>query len=172
MDELEEQLSKRRWRVHSLRTNVAPDNLLEYQGKVKIAKICSHSLNQREKEPFLYDAIKECAPEWWEGETRIILNKDLTCKRHRDGNEGHSWILWLGDFTGGALLFDDGTKIEDKRVWHKINGQVHHWNEPHEGTKYSVVLYRSDKTKPPKNKYLQEARRKKRLAREQEGGSQ
>ena len=26
------------------------------------------------------------------------------CKRHRDhGNKEHSWILWLGDFAGGAL---------------------------------------------------------------------
>jgi hypothetical protein len=63
--------------------------------------------------------------------------------RHTDGNKEHSYILWLGDFTGGALLFDDGTRLEEKYKWHKINGQVHHWNEPHEGTKYGIVLYRS-----------------------------
>ena len=75
----------------------------------------------------------------------------------------HPWILWLGDFTGGALIFDDGRKVEEKNVWHKIHGQVHHWNEPHEGTKYAIVLYRSDKTKRPKTNYLQDARRKKLL---------
>ena len=146
-------MAKRKWRAHSLRTNVAKDDLIEYQGKVRIAKVCSASLNQREKEPELYDAIKEFAPVWWDRETKIILNKNLTCKRHKDGSDGHSWILWLGDFTGGALLFDDGTKIEQKNVWHRINGQVHHWNEPHEGTKYAIVLYRSDKTKPPKTNF-------------------
>ncbi len=26
---------------------------------------------------------------------------------------------WLGDFTRGALHFDDGTKVEGKREWHK-----------------------------------------------------
>ena len=166
MERLEELMAKRKWRAHSLRTNVAHDNLIEYQGKVKIAKVCSASLNQRNKEPVLYDAIKECAPEWCEGETRIILNKDLTCKRHKDGNEGHSWILWLGDFTGGALIFDDGRKVEEKSVWHKIHGQVHHWNEPHEGTKYAIVLYRSDKTKRPKTNYLQDARRRIKLAKQ------
>ena len=116
MEKLEELMAKRRWRAHSLRTNVANDDLIEYQGKVRIAKVCSASLNQREKEPELYDAIKEFAPEWWDGETKIILNKNLTCKSHKDGNDGHSWILWLGDFTGGALLFDDGTKIEQKKL--------------------------------------------------------
>jgi hypothetical protein len=50
--------------------------------------------------------------------------------------------LWLGDFVGGALLFEDGTKHEEKYKWHKINGRIPHWNEPHEGNKYAIVLYR------------------------------
>ena len=28
-------------------------------------------------------------------------------------------------------------------IWHKINGQIPHWNEEHTGNKYSIVLYRS-----------------------------
>jgi hypothetical protein len=52
-------------------------------------------------------------------------------------------VLFLGDFTGGALLFEDGTRLEEKYKWHKINGNIPHWNEPHEGTKYSIILYRS-----------------------------
>ena len=91
----------------------------------------------------VYDAIKEVSPEWWDEETQITLNKDLMCKRHKGhGNKEHSWILWFGNFAGGALNFDDGTKVEGKREWHKINGQIHHWNDPHEGSKYSIVLYR------------------------------
>jgi hypothetical protein len=88
---------------------------------------------------------KRIAPEWWGDDTKITVNRNVTCKRHRDGNDGLSWISWLGDFTGGAVVFDDGTRIEEKHTWHQINGRVHHWNEDHEGTKYSIILYSSSK---------------------------
>ena len=39
-------------------------------------------------------------------------------------------------------MLDDGARIEDKYKRRKINGQTHHWNEPHEGAKYSVIVYR------------------------------
>ena len=74
-----------------------------------------------------------------------MLNRNVKCERHRDGNDGFSWIIWLGDFTGGALVFDDGRRIEEKHIWHQIDRRVHHWNEPHEGTKYSIILYRSNR---------------------------
>ena len=126
-----------------------------------MAKIYSNVLNVKDKEPELYDAIQAVAPEWWGEETQCTLNKDLVCKRHRDhANKEHSWILWLGDFTGGALHFDDGSTIEGKGVWHKINGHIHHWNDPHEGTKYSIVLYR--RTRPPKTNNMVAAKRAKR----------
>ena len=81
-------------------------------GKIKVAKIYSNLLWQREKEPELYDAIKEVAPEWWDDETRSILNKDPVAKRHKDGNKGHSWLLWLGDYTScGGVNLDDGRKM-------------------------------------------------------------
>ena len=75
------------------------------------------------------------------GETRVWLNKDVQCQRHKDGSKGHSYTLWLGGLTGGALLFDDGTRIDQQHTWHQINGQIHHWNEPHEGAKYSIIIY-------------------------------
>ena len=74
--------------------------------------------------------------------------------------------MWLGDFTGGALHFDDGAKIEGRREWHKINGHIHHWNDPHEGTKYSIVLYRG--TRKPKTNRLAEAKQAKKAQREAE----
>ena len=76
------------------------------------------------------------------------MNKDVQCQRRKDGNKGHSYILWLGDVTSGALLFDDGTRVEENYKWHRINGQIHHWSEPHEGTKYSIIIYKgSGKTR-------------------------
>ena len=161
MDVLEELMSKRKWEKRCLRANVAQPEDIVTCGTVKAAKIYSNVLNKKSKEPVLYDAIKEAAPEWWDEDTQITLNKDLMCKRHKDhGNKEHSWILWLGDFTEGALNFDDGTKVEGKRQWHKINGQIHHWNDPHEGSKYSVVLYTG--TRKPKARTIAASVRAKR----------
>ena len=40
--------------------------------------------------------------------THITLNKNLQCKRHTDGgNMGLSYIIAVGNYTGGALLIDD-----------------------------------------------------------------
>lgn len=36
-------------------------------------------------------------------ETGICVNSDAQCQRRKDKNVGHSYALWLGDFTGGAL---------------------------------------------------------------------
>ena len=52
-------------------------------------------------------------------------------------------FVFFGDFEGGALCFEDGARLIDKYIWHKINGQIPHWNEEHTGNKYSIVLYRS-----------------------------
>ena len=161
MDKVEELLTKRKWARRCLRTNVLqPEDIITY-GIVTLALIYSNVLNKREKELELHDAIKEIAPEWWGEETQITLNKDLVCKRHRDScNKEHSWILWLGNFAGGALLFDDGAKVEGAREWHKINGHVHHWNEPHDGTKYSIVIYKG--TRKPKTNTLVAGRQRQR----------
>ncbi len=58
-------------------------------------------------------------------------------------NSSGSCILFFGDFTGGALVFDDGTRYEAKDVFQgAFDGKLHrHWNEPHEGDKYSIVAY-------------------------------
>ena len=161
MDRVGDLLAKRKRQKHCLRANIAqPEDVVAY-GRVKLAKVRLNVLNKREKEPELYDAIKEIVPGWCGDDTQITLNKDLVRKRHRDhANKEHLWILWLGDFTGGALNFDDGTKVEGKGVWHKINGHVYHWNDPHEGSKYSIVLHR--RARRPKSSGLQAALRAKR----------
>ncbi len=58
------------------------------------------------------------------------------------------------------MNFDDGAKVEGKREVHKINGHIHRWNDPHEGTNYSIVLYRG--TWQSKSNRLVEAMRAKR----------
>ena len=65
MDIVEELLNKRKWAKRCLRARVAqPEDIVVY-GKISVAVIYSSVLNKREKEPELYDAIKEIAPEWW-----------------------------------------------------------------------------------------------------------
>ena len=120
MDKVLELMSKRKWQKHCLRVNVAQPEDIKITGSVKVAKIYSNVLNNREKEPELNDAIRDVSPEWCGDDIQITLNKDLVCKRHRDhANKEHSWILWLGDFTGGALNLDDGTKVR-KQVLHRV----------------------------------------------------
>ena len=91
MERVEELMAKRKWMKHCLRANCAAPEDCVMTGKIKVAKIYSNLLWQREEEPELYDAIQTIAPEWWGEDTRIILNKDLVAKRHKDGNKGHSW---------------------------------------------------------------------------------
>ncbi len=66
MDNLLELMSKRKWQKHCLRVNVAQPEGIRIKGSVKVAKIYSNVLSNREKETELYDAIRDVAPEWWE----------------------------------------------------------------------------------------------------------
>jgi hypothetical protein len=153
-------LNKRRWAKDCLRANIAEREQIVMRGvkkNVKIALVQSEVLPKKGTE--LRELIKEIAPEWWGDETKVLLNKNVTCKRHRDGNDGHSYILWLGCYTGGELLFDDGTVLSEKHVWHKIDGRNYHWNNPHEGLKYGIVLYKQ-KAKHTKQEQMVMARQK------------
>ena len=74
---------------------------------------------------------------------KVTVNRNVACATHRDGNQGTSWLLILGAFEGGALVFEDGRRIEERGVWHEIDGNVTHWNEPiTAGERYSVIVYR------------------------------
>jgi hypothetical protein len=42
-------------------------------------------------------------------------------------------------------------------MWHKINGQIAHWNEPHEGTKYSIIVYQGE-SKSKKTDHINKAK--------------
>ena len=50
MDKLLELMSKRKWLKHCLRVNVAQPEDIRVTGKVKVAKIHSNVLNNRDKE--------------------------------------------------------------------------------------------------------------------------
>ena len=160
MDKVEELLRSRKWANDCLRVNIAqPDQIVTRgtSGKFKVAKVRSNLLRENEQE--LREAIKVIAPEWWDDETQVILNHNVQCKRHKDSsNMEHSWIIFMGDFTGGALCCDDGARFEEQYKWHKFDGHVYHWNEPHEGEKFSIVLYRNG-AKKTKVQHIQDVLR-------------
>ena len=168
LDHIEEMLNKRRWAKDCLRANIAEPHQITYRGvnkNVKIALVQSEVLPKKEVE--LRGLIESIAPEWWGDETKVLLNKNVTCKRHRDGNDGHSYILWLGCYTGGELLFDDGTVLSEKYIWHKIDGRNYHWNNPHDGLKYGIVLYKQ-KAKHTKQEQMVMARQKRQQAEQEQ----
>ena len=91
MDRVEELLRARKWCNTCLRANIAAPDTIQQRGMLKVAHLRSNVV-KRDKEPALYEAIKDIAPEWWDDETRVTVNQDVTCKRHLDGNTGHSWM--------------------------------------------------------------------------------
>ena len=114
----------------------------------KRARVESNTLQTTGVDRLIREAVLSIAPkevlEW--DKPKIMLNRNVTCRRHRDANECYSFLLWLGDFEGGALHFDDGTCLREKGVWHKVNGRIPHWNDTHTGTKYSIILYQQNHT--------------------------
>ena len=74
----------------------------------------------------------------------VTLNRNVQCGVHRDRrNCTKSFIAFLGDFEGGALVLETGVRFEGRREWFSFDGaKVSHWNEPiTAGRKFSVVAY-------------------------------
>ena len=136
-------LQNRRWDPTCLRCNIASPDQIELCKKTKRARLDSNVCSGTTTDKLLRVALEAISPEWWGDETRVVVNRNVQCAKHRDSNERHSWILFLGHFTGGALVFETGDRVTERRIWHRIHGQIPHWNEPHEGTKYSVIIFRT-----------------------------
>ena len=74
----------------------------------------------------------------------FTLNDNVVCAPHRDkGNVGHSLVLFLGDYEGGALHLETGQVFETRGVWHGFDASsVVHWSDPiSSGRKFSVVAF-------------------------------
>lgn len=88
----------------------------------------------------------------------IQVNDNYASQPHRDkGNQGISYIVGFGDYTGGELTVEDtapavgvtqaapprGTKYDIRHRGHHFNGsELLHWTEPWEGQRYSLVFFR------------------------------
>ena len=98
------------------------------------------SLEYPEIDALLKDFINEIEPEFVY--TTVTMNKNFKCLPHVDGkNVGKSWIIGLGDYSGGELNIE-GVKHDIRGRWLKFNGsEKEHWVEPFEGNRYTLVYF-------------------------------
>ena len=100
------------------------------------------------KYPALWELIKELGAAYNLSFTTVQVNKNYTTKRHKDianFNGEPSYIISLGDYRDGLLYLenkDSVEKIDAFNTMYEFDGsKTYHWNEPHQGTKYSLVFY-------------------------------
>ena len=104
-------LRNRTWSKTCLRLNIAkPAEVATGSTGFQRVLLQSELVHQTTKQDqLLRQAISGIAPEWWEDETCITVNKNVVCQPHVDGNNtDYSYICFLGDFDGGALVIETG----------------------------------------------------------------
>ena len=94
----------------------------------------------------LRDLIKHHDPEF--KYTTIQVNKNVFCAPHVDKNNvGPSYVIALGDFTGGHIVVE-GREKDIRNTFLKFDGTKGHWITPFKGTRYSIVYFQHT-FKPP-----------------------
>lgn len=78
--------------------------------------------------------------------SQVQINFNYDIPKHKDSaNQGYSFIVGMGDYTGGRLMIDFSgfTKCVDIRDNPYIfNGsEYEHWVEPFEGDRWSLVFF-------------------------------
>jgi hypothetical protein len=80
--------------------------------------------------------------------TTIQINKNILSPPHIDKNNvGPSYIIGLGDYSGGELCIE-GKMYNIKNKWKYFNGNKGHWTNNFFGTRYSIVYF-THTFKPP-----------------------
>lgn len=89
----------------------------------------------------LLDFARKHVPIEWDG---IQVNDNYVSARHTDkGNEGDSYTISFGDFTGGELCLASGEKIDTRLRGHLFNGSaIEHWTAPHTGRRFCLVFFK------------------------------
>ncbi len=83
--------------------------------------------------------------------TTIQLNKNIESAPHIDKNNvGDSYIIGLGDYTGGDLVVE-GVKHNIKDKFFRFNGTKGHWTDTFKGTRYSIIFFTHTFKPPPYN---------------------
>ena len=96
------------------------------------------------KVPHVWNALKDFADSTGFLYDSIQVNQDVVCTKHRDkNNTGDSYLISLGDFTGGELIVEE-ILYDCKMKPIVFNGALmEHYNNPFVGSKWSVILFKS-----------------------------
>ena len=143
MELLEQLVRNHRFTRNRNRLNVSDGEVVEYLCRDGKRRPCLRKgiLSNTLRSGPILDQVRAMLGE---GVRCVCLNKGLQAKRHTDKkNAGLSYVCYFGSFTGGALCLDDGRRFEGTGQWHgPFDGAaIPHWNEPHEGKKFSVVAF-------------------------------
>lgn len=101
--------------------------------------------------PYLWTLLLKFAekhvPVPWDG---VTVNDNYVSQPHIDkGNEGLSYTVAFGDYTGGALVLEGDIQIDTRFRGYLFNGAaIRHWTAPHVGQRFCLVFYKI--TWPPK----------------------
>lgn len=73
----------------------------------------------------------------------IQINKNQQCAPHKDtNNHGPSYIIGLGDYTGGELVINKMRKVSIRNKFVMFDGTELHETTPFKGERYSLVFFR------------------------------
>ena len=111
-------------------------------------KVCKVESRNNEKYPILLKASKQFLRENTNYKFEAVtINKNQRAAKHVDkNNKGHSYIIGLGNYTGGELVFTDKASPNYgvhniKNKWLKFVGDTPHYVKPFKGTRYTLVYY-------------------------------
>jgi hypothetical protein len=124
--------------IESFALGVAP-----YRGNVEQKGRLHGPSKWNRKFPRLYKLLRKfiavCHPDF--EYSTIQLNKNFQCLPHVDKyNKGSSYIIALGDFTGGELIVE-GKAYNIRNRWKKFDGRKEHSVAPFDGERYSLVFF-------------------------------
>ena len=123
---------------------------VNYRGQKSLGGRTRGPSTFNKKFPELYSLVRKliklCKPDF--EYTTIQVNKNIQSEPHVDKNNvGPSYIIALGNFTGGDLVIE-GERFNISNKWKWFNGNLGHWVEPFEGERYSLVYF-THTFKPP-----------------------
>ena len=151
LSELEALVLEHKWWPNKRRINIGGE--VRHYGEKRKCYLVKGVFSNPVKEGRILELVQSMLPD--ANITELCLNKNVECTPHKDkANTGASYVLFLGEFTGGALVFENGERFEERGVWQGpcYGAEVTHWNEPiTAGTKYSVIAYSRAKMANAKN---------------------
>ena len=89
----------------------------------------------------LQEFAQKFVPPGWDA---VQVNDNYRSAPHRDkGNQGESYIVSFGDYTGGNLCLDGDMKIDtNHKAWTFNGSEIKHWTDAWEGRRLTLVFYR------------------------------